>query len=222
MKHTLSTHVLVALASFGTVACSQSKADVSPDKQQTPTVVSAAKPGPAAKSKPSRVAAKAAPAASTAVNVRDYTSAPKQVEIVVKLRATPEAVWALLSDHEALPSFIPAIQKVTVDHSKARTRNGVGTTRECSLMGMELTESIRVFEPNRALGYSVVKGGMPGVRNHLGLIRLAADGDHTIVRWQQYFDHPQPKAIAQQIKGLLTMAADGLIKKFGGDHVRNS
>jgi len=221
------------LASTALFSCKDSKADMepqaaSPPATAEPTAKSANEPTvkPTASAEPaaranSAASAKPAVTATLAatdngVKVSDHTAAPLRYALNVRLDARPDAVWALLSDHEALPTFFAPVTKVTVDNTGASTPNGVGAVRSCNLMGSELTENILIFEPNKALGYSVVKGGLPGVTDHLGLVRLQADGDGTIVRWEQYFNHPDPKPVVGEIGKLMAIAGDGLIKKFGG------
>ena len=206
MKHPIACATILAV--LGGAACSSSNAKPSGDGGKAST----AKTEPMTETQPmAKTMTK-----TTTISASDYTSAPLQHTLTLELEATPEEVWALISDHEALPTFFPLINKVTVDNSSAASPGGVGAVRSCSLGEMQLTESIRVFEPGRAFGYSVVKGGMPGVTNHLGLIRLSPKGTTTVVRWETYFDHPEPTAVTAQIGKLLSVAGDGLVKKFGG------
>ncbi len=156
------------------------------------------------------------------IDVSAFTSAPLRYSTQVHLDAKPDAVWALVSDHEALPTYFAPVKTVTVDNSKATRENGVGAVRSCNLMGQDLREDIRLFEPGRALGYSVVHGGVPGVTDHFGLVSLRPDGDGTLLTWSQYFDHPEPEPVVKQIGGLLGMAETGLIEKFGGRAIEAS
>lgn len=210
MKHSIACATILAV--FGGVACSSSNAKPSADGGKAAT----AKAEPMTETQPMPKTKTRTMTTTKTVSASDYTSAPLQHTLALELEATPEEVWALISDHEALPTFFPLINKVTVDNSSAASPGGVGAVRSCSLGEMQLTESVRVFEPGEAFGYSVVKGGMPGVTNHLGLITLSPKGTTTVVRWETYFDHPEPMAVTAQIGKLLSVAGDGLVKKFGG------
>ena len=80
-----------------------------------------------------------------------FTQAPLRAERTVSLNASPDKVWALISDHEKLPTYLSFVQKVTVDNANATTANGVGAVRTCSIGDIALIEDIRLSEANRAL-----------------------------------------------------------------------
>ncbi len=217
------------LISFSTVAaCSDVKSASNPEsggsaaKEGKKAAESAPKPTSGTPVSGTPVSgAQVAPSAPTPLAVSDYTSARLQYSIELKLDANPDKVWELISDHEALPTYLPAIKKVKVIQEGTSTPNGVGAVRSCNLMGNDLVENIRIFEPGKLFGYSVVKGGMPGVADHLGLIRLAPTGDGTKLVWEQYFSSEgDPAPVVAMITPLMVMAGNGLIEKFGGAIVK--
>ena len=96
-----------------------------------------------------------------------FTKAPLRAEQTVSLNAPPEKVWALISDHEKLPTYLSMVEKVTVDNSIASTANGVGAVRSCSIGAMTLEEEIQIWKPNRALAYALREGNPMGMSGHL-------------------------------------------------------
>ena len=146
-----------------------------------------------------------------------FTQAPLRAERTVSLNASPDKVWALISDHEKLPTYLSFVQKVTVDNANATTANGVGAVRTCSIGDIALIEDIRLSEANRALAYSVQDGNPMGMTGHLGVALLAAnETGGTTVRWQAYFDHPDVDMMTAQVQGGLQQGISGLIEIFGG------
>lgn len=146
-----------------------------------------------------------------------FTQAPLRVERTISLNAGPEKVWALVSDHEKIPTYLPLIEKVTVDNSNASTANGVGAVRICSLGDMALKEEIRLWEPNRALAYALSEDNPMGITGHLGVVLMAPNKTGgTTVRWQFYFNHPDVDMMTTQTQGALQQGISGLIEVFGG------
>jgi carbon monoxide dehydrogenase subunit G len=151
------------------------------------------------------------------IDPAQYTSAPLRAEATFQLDAPPKEVWALMSDHEAMPSYMPMVHKVTVDNSKAGTKGGVGAVRTCSIGDDAFHEEIRLSKPNEALGYSVLDGNAMGFSDHFAVVLLAAGGDGgTTVQWKLWFNHPEPGKMAAQVNQMLDMVAKGLAEKFAG------
>ena len=147
----------------------------------------------------------------------EFTKAPLRAERTVTLNAPPEKVWALISDHEKLPTYLPMIAKVTIDNSHASTANGVGAVRTCSIGDMALEEEIRVWKPNRALAYGVREGNPMGMSGHLGVMLLAPnETGGTTVRFKQNFNHSDVDMMATQVAGGLQQGISGLLEIFGG------
>ena len=151
------------------------------------------------------------------VDPRKFTDAPLRAERTFTLNAPPEKVWALISDHEKVPTYLSMVEKVTVDNSHAVTLSGVGAVRTCTISGMAFEEEMRLWEPNRALVYSLHEGNPVGMTGHLAVALLAPNKTGgTTVRWQFHFNHPDADTMATQSAAALQQAVSGLIEVFGG------
>jgi len=151
------------------------------------------------------------------LNPLEFTKAPLRAEQSMSVNASPEMVWALVSDHQKVPMYLPMIEKVTVDNSNASTENGVGAIKHCSIGDMTWQEEILLWNPDLALAYGLPDGNPMGMSGHLGLVLLAAnETGGTTLCWQFYFNHPDVDAMVAQTEGALQQGLSGLIKIFGG------
>jgi Polyketide cyclase / dehydrase and lipid transport len=72
-------------------------------------------------------------------------------------RATPEALWAGLSDLELVQATNPTVVTARVDRPA-----GKGATRTCTLKPKgEVVERVTVWEPGKAVGLEVAKSDWP-------------------------------------------------------------
>ena len=151
------------------------------------------------------------------LNPLEFTKAPLRAEQSISVNASPEMVWALVSDHQKVPMYLPMIEKVTVDNSNASTENGVGAIKHCSIGDMTWQEEILLWNPDLALAYGMPDGNPMGMSGHLGLVLLAAnETGGTTLCWQFYFNHPDVDAMVAQTQGALQQGLSGLIEIFGG------
>ena len=151
------------------------------------------------------------------LNPLEFTKAPLRAEQSISVNASPEMVWALVSDHQKVPMYLPMIEKVTVDNSNASTENGVGAIKHCSIGDMTWQEEILLWNPDLALAYGMPDGNPMGMSGHLGLVLLAAnETGGTTLCWQFYFNHPDVDAMVSQTEGALQQGLSGLIEIFGG------
>jgi carbon monoxide dehydrogenase subunit G len=155
------------------------------------------------------------------VDPLNFTKAPLRVEQTVSLNATPDKVWALISDHEKLPKYLSFVQEVTIDNTNASVANGVGAVRTCNIGDIQLVEDIRLWETNLALAYSVLDGNPMGMTGHLGVAQLTPTGSGgTTLRWQAYFDHPDVDMMTGQVQGGFQAGNIGLVEIFGGSVIK--
>ncbi len=71
---------------------------------------------------------------------------PIQFETKRYLPAPPAVVFALISDHAALPTWVPGLRRVDVDGSRATHPGGVGTRRTLyPSVGVPGTEVVVAF-----------------------------------------------------------------------------
>jgi carbon monoxide dehydrogenase subunit G len=80
------------------------------------------------------------------------------VERTVLIRAQPTAVWAVLSDFDAISEWAP-----NVDHSCLMTEQteGVGTVRRIQTGRTTLIETVTTWEPEATLSYVIT--GLPSM-----------------------------------------------------------
>jgi len=199
--------------------CKSAKTEADEPQSETTGTKTVTKPKPIPNNR--KTMTKQDTAQSYKLDPLEFTKAPLRAEQTVSLNAPPEKVWALVSDHEKIPTYLSMIEKVTVDNSNASTANGVGAVRNCSIGAMALEEEIRVWEPNRALAYGLREGNPMGMSGHLGVVLLAPnETGGTTVRWQFYFNHPDADMMATQAAGALQQGLSGLIEIFGGAEVK--
>lgn len=122
----------------------------------------------------------------------DYTKAPLQMEFSRKIQATPNEIWRLLSNHKALPSWIPKVKNSTVVDKGANGKEQEGTVREVRFGGDLLNETIVFWDETFGYAYSIAD--MHIVKNHVGHFNITEKLDGTIVSWSQYYE-PQGNAL---------------------------
>ena len=113
------------------------------------------------------------------------------VEAETVIGATPEAVWALVSDARRYPEWGPW-REGRYERPGDESERGPGAVqvfvsarRVWGRRGVSV-ERILAAEPNRRLAYEVI-GGLP-VRNYRAEVTLSPDGDGTRIRWEADWD----------------------------------
>ena len=77
----------------------------------------------------------------------------------VRAHCAPDAVWALLSDLEAVRRYNPWVRSATIDGAQ---RTGVGARRSCELVPHgRIVEVVTDWEEGRALGLEVTDSDRP-------------------------------------------------------------
>jgi len=89
------------------------------------------------------------------------------------MSASPDAVWAILSDFHGLPNWMPGIDESVAD----------GEDRVLSMMGMTIRERlVKMDDAGKAVTYSIVDGAP--VESHEATITVHdADGGGSRVTW---------------------------------------
>lgn len=96
-------------------------------------------------------------------------------------RCSPEAVWAVLSDHRAMATWTP-LRAARLDAVGSPEVDGVGAVRVLSLAGPPLRERVTAFEPPHRMAYELL-AGLP-VRDYTGEVELTPTTDGgTDVAW---------------------------------------
>ncbi len=134
------------------------------------------------------------------------------VSTVRKLRidASPERVWAVLADFDAISSWAP-----NVDHSclLSETTSGVGTTRRIQTGRITVVETVTTWEPTEALGYTIA-GLPPVIRSVTNTWRLRPDGRATTVTLTTDVDagsRPPQQFVARAVGRKLAQTSDQML-----------
>jgi uncharacterized protein YndB with AHSA1/START domain len=100
------------------------------------------------------------------------------VHVQHEFSATPERIFAHLSEHENLNTIFPARVQRVRDGEGAR--NGVGSVRKLSFNGLlPFEETVLVFEPNERIEYAITKGSpMRGHHATMVFAPTPAGGTH--------------------------------------------
>jgi uncharacterized protein YndB with AHSA1/START domain len=132
--------------------------------------------------------------------------APFSISGSATTTASPEAVFAVLADHERWPEWFPIITKTVV---VGPAREGVGMLRQTSLPGGHLDEIFIAWDPGKQLAFTctAIKPGISHALVDNCLIERV--GDRTHVTYATYLD---PVAtvlpIMKLTKGLLDEQLD--------------
>jgi uncharacterized protein YndB with AHSA1/START domain len=89
-------------------------------------------------------------------------TAPVINEGTARCSASPDAVWAVLTDQERWPEWFTTLKSVTVTSAEM----GVGGTRTVSLPGMTVDEEFIAWEPGRLFAFTGV-ASKPGMFDEL-------------------------------------------------------
>src|SRR5215469_902097 len=137
------------------------------------------------------------------------------VEAERTARATPEAIWALVSDASQYPKWGPwsAAGYKRAGDTSPRGPGAVQwlrTSRRAYLRHVTSIERILEVDEGRRLTYTVI-GGMP-VRNYLAEITLTPTADGTHIRWTAAWDATLPgRIVLRGIRGFYPEMMAGLV-----------
>ena len=133
-------------------------------------------------------------------------------EVVVRrtLRQPPPQVWAVLSDHGSMATWLP-LRRSDLGVPGATTRDGVGAVRALHLVGPAVREQVTAFDPPHRLAYQLLSG-IPVVRDYTGEVVLTptTTGGTDLV-WTVRF-RPLVPAAAVVVRLVIGRTADGLVK----------
>lgn len=133
-----------------------------------------------------------------------------EVNLSTYLNVSPEKVWELIGQFNALADWHPAVEKSSLEEG--------GTVRKLSLVGGgEIVEKLLPTEEDHTYEYSILSSPLP-VMNYTGKIKVLKDGDGAKVEWSSNFDPSgasEPDAI-NAIAGVYQAGFDNLKKMFGG------
>jgi uncharacterized protein YndB with AHSA1/START domain len=114
--------------------------------------------------------------------------APIRIEARAESSAPPEAVFAVLADHERWPEWFPSVRRVTV----LGPAEGVGARRRVAIPGATVDEEFIIWEPGVRWSFTGV-AAKPSVLRSLvedcRLTPLASGG--TSISYTMYLDPPR-------------------------------
>lgn len=126
-------------------------------------------------------------------NVHQYTKAPLRLELTADFRAAPQALFDIISDHNAVANWVPLMKGVFMEYSPSGGNEcNVGSVRHCSLHGMGgIDETILWWNPPQGYAFKVdakSKMMMP-TREHVSVMQIEplTDGGSRLI-WQHYFN----------------------------------
>jgi len=119
------------------------------------------------------------------------------------MSASPDAVWAILSDFHGLPNWMPGIDESVAD----------GEDRVLSMMGMTIRERlVKMDDAGKAVTYSIVDGAP--VESHEATITVHdADGGGSRVTWDVT---ATPDDMAGLMQGIYQQGLEALKTKAEG------
>jgi uncharacterized protein YndB with AHSA1/START domain len=113
--------------------------------------------------------------------------APIRVQGSGSSSAPPEAVFAVLADHERWPEWFPRVTKAEV----LGVGEGVGARRKVSVPGMAVEEEFIVWEPGTRFSFTATSARPALFRSLVEDCRLTARGDGgTDMTYTMYIDAP--------------------------------
>ncbi len=112
------------------------------------------------------------------------------VEVRVRFRASPDRVFACVSDHERFFMGFP-IRSARLTKGGVSERNGLGAIREISGPGIDFVEEIVLVERPAAYEYRVRKINIPA-RHEFGRLDFSSCPEGTEVVWRTRYSIPVP------------------------------
>jgi uncharacterized protein YndB with AHSA1/START domain len=116
-------------------------------------------------------------------------SAPVRIAASARSTATPDAVFAVLADHERWPEWFPSVKSVEVTGAAS----GVGARRRVSVPGLTVHEEFIVWEPGARWSFTGLEA-RPGISRSLvedcRLTPVPGGGGGTDITYTMYLDPP--------------------------------
>ena len=100
--------------------------------------------------------------------------------LVREVAASPEIVFDLLTDHRGYSKLTP-LRTAELEREGEPAPNGVGAIRVLGAIGPPLREEVLAYEAPSRFSYTLLSG-LP-VRNHVGTVELAPQGDGTKITY---------------------------------------
>ena len=141
-----------------------------------------------------------------------------EIKLTREILASPEAIFAVLSDHRGMVGWAGA-REVVLRHEGDPPPNGVGAVRVIRAAGLAVEEEITGFDPPKRMEYRVV-AGIP-IRDHHGEIRLEPESDFTKLTWEIRF-RPLIPGTGWLLRPLLTRALTDMMTGLASEVSRQT
>lgn len=138
-----------------------------------------------------------------------------EVRLPIRVQAPVSRVFAFFADHEQFATLFGArCRRIRTGEGDP---NGLGSVRRIGPGALGFDETIIGFEPDRAIDYSITRGGP--LKNHLGRIRFADEGGATAVDYVIRFDARMPftgPLLARALETAWKLNAPRVLKRLEG------
>ncbi len=136
--------------------------------------------------------------------------APVTINVGRTLHASPEAVWAALTDNESWTEWFPNMKRCDTTSSDP---NGIGSTRTVKVGGLVADEQFIFWDRPKDWGFSIVKTNLPLATKMIERVQLESTGGTTNVRYSASFTpHLLTKPIVSLVKmQIMKSWEDGLV-----------
>jgi hypothetical protein len=144
--------------------------------------------------------------------------APIRIEGRSESTASPDAVFAVLADHERWPEWFPSVRKVTV----LGRAEGVGARRRVAVPGATVDEEFIVWDPGARWTFTGLAARPRFTKSLVEDCRLEQlPSGGTAISYTMYLDPPSflrplVKALAGRLRANNTRAMQNLAKRAAG------
>lgn len=132
---------------------------------------------------------------------------------VREVKAPPEVVFDVLTDHRGYAD-ITLLRRAELEREGDPPPNGVGAIRVLRSVGPPLREEVLSYEPPSRFSYRLLSG-VP-VRDHVGTVALAPEGDGTKITYAVRTMPTVPVggfAVVAAVKLAIKQLLDGIVKE---------
>ncbi len=144
--------------------------------------------------------------------------APVRIEARAQSTATPDAVFAVLADHERWPEWFPMVKRVTV----LGPSEGVGARRRVAIPGATVDEEFIAWDPGVRWSFTGTAARPPFTRSLVEDCRLEEASGGTDIRYTMYLDpppllRPVMRLTIGRVRKNLRRAVNNLAKRAAGE-----